>query len=118
VVRIGSIILQVSDTNRAAEFWKAALGGEIRGGSVCEDQSTVLVSGAAEFPTITLDGQDRMHLDLHVDSEEERLAEVERLINLGARRIAWTYPDEAAFVVLTDPEGNLFCVVNVGGRFA
>jgi hypothetical protein len=55
-----------------------------------------------------------MHLDLHVDSEEELVAEVDRLVGLGACHVDWTYPDGAAFVVLTDIEGNLFCVVNVG----
>jgi predicted enzyme related to lactoylglutathione lyase len=44
----------------------------------------------------------------------EQQAEVERLISLGATRIGWTYPDGARFVVLADPEGNLFCVVNTG----
>ena len=57
-----------------------------------------------------------MHLDLHVDSEEELVAEVGRLVSLGARQADRTYPDGAAFVVLTDTEGNLFCVVDVGKR--
>jgi len=57
------------------------------------------------------------HLDLHVGSEQEQRAEVERLIALGARRVAWVYPEGADFVVLADTEGNLFCVVNSdGGR--
>jgi catechol 2,3-dioxygenase-like lactoylglutathione lyase family enzyme len=116
VLRIGSIIINVSDMSRAAEFWSMALGYGIRGGSVNEDESTVLVLVEAKCPAITLDGNERMHLDLHVDSEEELVGEVDRLINLGARQVDWTYPDEAAFVVLTDTEGNLFCVVNVGKR--
>ena len=44
--------------------------------------------------------------------EAEQLAEVERLISLGATRVEWTYPADADFVVLADPDGNLFCVVN------
>ena len=55
-----------------------------------------------------------MHLDLRVEGEEALVAEVGRLINLGAQQVGWTYPDEAAFVVLAGTEGNLFCVVNVG----
>jgi hypothetical protein len=58
-----------------------------------------------------------MRLDLHVASEAEQHAEVQRLISLGARRVDWAYPDGARFVVLSDTEGNLFCVVNTeGGR--
>ena len=47
----------------------------------------------------------------------ERLAkaEVERLISLGAQHVDWVYPDGANFVVLSDTEGNLFCVVNTEG---
>lgn len=33
---------------------------------------------------------------------------------LGATRVDWTYPDGASFVVLADPEGSHFCVVNTG----
>jgi hypothetical protein len=40
------------------------------------------------------------------------LAEVERLVALGARRYPWKYPPGADFVVLEDPDGNLFCVVD------
>ena len=37
--------------------------------------------------------------------------EVERPVAPGARRVDWTYPDGADFVILTDTEGNLFCVI-------
>jgi hypothetical protein len=40
-------------------------------------------------------------------------AEVERLVSLGARVVEWDYPENADFVVLADPSGNLFCIVNV-----
>ena len=116
MLRIGSIIINVSDTSRAAEFWKAVLGYTVRGGAVPKDESTVLRPGVAGGPAITLDRDDRMHLDLHVDSEEELAAEVARLVHLGARQVDWTYPDGATFVVLADTEGNLFCVVNVGDK--
>jgi hypothetical protein len=62
-----------------------------------------------------MEAGDRMHIDLYADSREEQLAEVERLVALGATRVAgWPYPDDADFIVLTDTEGNLFCVVNKG----
>ena len=68
-----------------------------------------------EGPCLLLDETDRTHLDLHVASEEEQDAEVARLISLGARRVEWVYPDGANFVVLSDTEGNLFCVVDTKG---
>lgn len=41
-------------------------------------------------------------------------AEVDRLLSSGAERVPWTYPEGANLVVLSDPDGNLFCVVNTG----
>ncbi len=55
-----------------------------------------------------------MHLDLWAADEAEQSAEIERLVSLGARRVDWVYPDDADFVVLSDTEGNLFCVINAG----
>ena len=54
----------------------------------------------------------RVHLDLVVDSHDEQTAEVDRLIDLGACRVAWDYPPDPDFVVLADTEGNRFCVVD------
>jgi hypothetical protein len=48
------------------------------------------------------------------DDEAEQLAEVDRVISLGAERVDWEYPDDADFVVLADLEGNLFCVIDTG----
>ena len=70
MLRVGSVVLNVSDMSRAAEFWSRALGYGVRGGVVREDESAVLVI-AGEGPSVTLDEDDRMHLDLYVDSEEE-----------------------------------------------
>ena len=50
----------------------------------------------------------RHHLDLYAT---DRAAEVARLLGLGARQVHWRYPDEADYVVLADPDGNTFCVV-------
>lgn len=55
----------------------------------------------------------RIHLDLLVDTTAEQTAEVERLVALGADRIAWDYPPAPDFVVLTDPDANAFCVVDL-----
>jgi len=50
-----------------------------------------------------------VHLDLYT-SEQSR--HVERLVGLGASRVGdWTYPRDADFVVLRDPDGNEFCII-------
>src|SRR6266704_3558740 len=101
MLRIGSIVMNVTDTRRAAEFWRRALGYV-----PAPDNPAFLVSAHGAGPRLHLDEDDRAHLDLWVASEEEQRAEVERLVSLGARRVDWVYPDGADFVVLADTEAN------------
>jgi hypothetical protein len=44
---------------------------------------------------------------------EEQLAEVGLKISLGASRVDWQYPDDAECVVLADPGGTLWCVIDL-----
>ena len=97
MVRIGAIVLNVSDRHRAAAFWSQALGYE------AEANPDFLVPVEEHVPRLHLDDQDHTHLDLWTADEEEQHGEVERLLSLGARR-----------VVLSDPDDNLFCVINTG----
>jgi len=107
-VSIGSIVLHVSDIGRAARFWCAALGYVPQ-----PDEPAFLAPADSVGPRLHLDETDRTHLDLWVDrSGSDSDTEVERLIALGARRVEWVYPDGADFVVLADPDGNLFCVIS------
>ncbi len=54
----------------------------------------------------------RIHLDLYAD---DQAAEVERLVALGATRVHWDKrPADADYVILADPEGNRFCVIDAG----
>lgn len=112
MLRVGTIVLNVKDARRAAQFWHQALEYAYQGGGYREDATPVLLPQSASAVAIALDESDRTHLDLHADSEQEQQAEVERLVSLGATRVPWTYPNGARFIVLADPEGNLFCVVN------
>jgi hypothetical protein len=52
----------------------------------------------------------RLHLDLYTTDQE---GEVDRLVKIGAKRYPWRYRSDDDFVVLEDPDGNLFCVVQV-----
>ena len=51
-----------------------------------------------------------LHLDLYTTNQK---AEVSRLVGLGATRYQWRYGPGADYVVLEDPDGNLFCVVQL-----
>jgi len=56
---------------------------------------------------------DQPHLDLYTDGAADQLVQIDRLQSLGAVRVTdWPYPADADFVVMRDPEGNLFCVVD------
>jgi len=107
-VFVGSVVLNVSDIGRAAEFWSRALGYVPQ-----PYDPAFLAPERGERPRLHLDEADRTHLDLWVDRQDSDMqTEVERLISLGARRVDWDYPEDADFVVLADTEGNLFCVIS------
>ena len=53
-------------------------------------------------------------MDLHAADASEQEAEAVRLESLGARRVDWdSYPEDPDFIVLEDPEGNRFCIVDL-----
>ena len=53
----------------------------------------------------------RIHLDLYT---EDQVREVERLKVLGATEVHWSKkPPDADDVILADPEGNRFCVIDL-----
>ena len=55
-----------------------------------------------------------MRLDLYTG---EQAHHVERLITLGATRAdEWPYPDDADFIVMRDPDGDEFCIIDHPGR--
>ncbi len=51
-----------------------------------------------------------MHLDLYTNDQE---GEVERLLEIGATRYPQEHRPDDDFIVLEDPDGNRFCVVQV-----
>ena len=52
----------------------------------------------------------RIHLDLYAEDQQ---AEVARLISLGATEVHWDKrPPDSDYVILADPEGNRFCVID------
>ncbi|MGI8684610.1 MAG: VOC family protein [Acidimicrobiales bacterium] len=123
MLHIGVVVLGVSDVDRAARFWCDALGYDRRqdgfGG-----WAMVLVPRSGPGPALALQRSEtapeeypRVHLDLHVDSVAEQASEAERLAGLGAERVDWDrYPDDPDFVVLADPDGNRFCIIDLSHK--
>ena len=117
MVSIGSIVIRVDDLARQAAFWEAALGYVRRPGDA--DDFALLHPRDGIGPNLSLDRvrstvhvPPRIHLDLYA---EDQAGEVARLIGLGATEVHWDKrPPDADYVILADPEGNRFCVVDVG----
>lgn len=63
---------------------------------------------AIKIVTSDAETHQRHHLDLYAS---DQAAEVKQLLTLGATRVNWRYPAHADYVVLADPDGNTFCVV-------
>jgi catechol 2,3-dioxygenase-like lactoylglutathione lyase family enzyme len=114
-VRVGSIVLRVDDLRRQTEFWVAALDYAPR--EQQSDDFVVLRPRDGIGPNLSLDQvpsevhvPPRIHLDLYTD---DQVGEVKRLIALGATEVHWSKrPPDADYVILADPEGNRFCVVD------
>ena len=115
MLRIGSIVLRVDDLERQTEFWEAALGYVRREDD--SDDFVLLRPRDGVGPNLSLDRvrstlqiPPRIHLDLYT---EDQPREVERLLALGATEVHWDKrPPDADYVILADPEGNRFCVVD------
>ena len=56
--------------------------------------------------------KNRVHLDVAPFAGDDHQAEVDRLLALGARRADVGQGPDVTWVVLTDPEGNEFCVLS------
>jgi predicted enzyme related to lactoylglutathione lyase len=116
MIRVGSIVIRVDDLERQAAFWTAALGYARREGD--EDDFALLHPKDGVGPNVSLDRvrstvqiPPRIHLDLYAD---DQAAEVERLKGLGATEIHWDKrPPDADYVIMADPEGNRFCVIDL-----
>ena len=114
-VRVGSIVLRVDDVQRMTEFWAAAL--DYVSPVENSDDWVLLRPRDGVGPNLALDQHHsqvqvppRFHLDLYTD---DQIGEVKRLLALGATEVHWSKrPPDADYVILADPEGNRFCVVD------
>jgi catechol 2,3-dioxygenase-like lactoylglutathione lyase family enzyme len=115
-LRVGTVVVNVSDMERAAVFWQAALGYTVRDGTL-KPGFNVLVDPVGSGVSVSLQQTDqeplrpvRVHLDLYTTEQQRH---VHRLVELGATLADdWPYPDDPDFVVLRDPDGNEFCIID------
>jgi len=115
MVTVGSIVIRVDDLQKQTVFWSAALDYVPR--EEDSDDFVLMRPRDGIGPNVSLDRvrsalqlPPRIHLDLYSD---DQAGEISRLIALGATEVHWDKkPPDADYVILADPEGNRFCVVD------
>jgi len=98
---------QTDDLDQAADFWSAALGIKAIADPLSDEELYRRLDTRPEDLHIEIqkvDHSSRVHLDIETDDIP---AEVARLENLGAKRVA----DVHSWVVMEAPTGQRFCVV-------
>lgn len=113
--RIAVIAIDARHPRVVADFWCDVLGWEV----VDEDDSSVSIAPRdRSWPTIDVirvpenkTVKNRLHLDLRADGAGVA-GELERLLALGARRTDVGQGPDATWIVLSDPEGNEFCLLS------
>jgi len=112
-MKIGSIVIHCFEFDKMVEFWEKALNYHPREPKT-EDWA-ILTDPEKTGPNLAFQKRDKkrdrrnwIHLDLYTSDQEN---EVKRLLSIGAKKYDWRYEGDADYVVLEDPDGNLFCVV-------
>jgi catechol 2,3-dioxygenase-like lactoylglutathione lyase family enzyme len=116
-----ALSIDANDPSRLARFWSDLLGGEMireSWGGV-----TLLPNDETGFEVQFLPTEakksvpNQIHFDLTSSSLENQQETVARALELGARHINVGQRPEEGHVVLADPEGNEFCVIEPGNQF-
>jgi predicted enzyme related to lactoylglutathione lyase len=116
-----ALCFDASDPPRLARFWAGVLGWEIADDA--RDGVTLLPVDDTGFRLRFLPteeqkaGRNQMHFDLTSSSLADQQQTVARSLALGARHIDVGQTPEDGHVVLADPEGNEFCVIEPGNKF-
>lgn len=114
-VRVHHIVIDAHDLTALADFWAEALHWKV----LSSREREVVVGPDIDAPiglcfmpagAARKSVKNRVHLDL-TTTADDREAEIERLLALGARRVDIGQTGLESWDVLADPEGNEFCVV-------
>ncbi|AZA84159.1 hypothetical protein C1637_16865 [Chryseobacterium lactis] len=111
-LKIHSIVWGVKNLEKAIAFWSEALNYRLKREPDVDFAILIPVSGEGVQLSLKLTSSEepkRHHIDLITHNQNQ---EVERLLSIGATKMkGWNYGPDADYVVLVDPEGNSFCIV-------
>ncbi|MEU6779612.1 VOC family protein [Nonomuraea angiospora] len=119
--RLHALCFDAHDPLRLARFWAGVLDWEVADDP--RDGVALLPSDDTGFRIRFLPsqaqkiGQNQMHFDLTSASLKDQQETVARALKLGGRHIDVGQGPEDEHVVLADPEGNEFCVIEPGNNF-
>jgi predicted enzyme related to lactoylglutathione lyase len=112
-----AVCFAANQPSRLARFWSELLGWQPADGATLvpdDDTGFRIRFVPTEEPKA---GQNRAHFDLTSGSLEDQQRTVARALELGGRHIDVGQRPEEGHVVLADPEGNEFCVIEPGNDF-
>ena len=116
-----ALCFDAHDPRGVATFWAGVLGWELaddpRGGVALLPSGDIgfqLRFVASQQPKAA---QNDKHFDLTSESPEQQQETVARALRLGGQHIDIGQRPEERHVVLADPEGNEFCVIEAGNKF-
>jgi hypothetical protein len=119
--QLRALCLDANDPPHLARFWAGVLSWEMEDDR--DDGCVLLPSDDTGFRIRFLPsqeqktGQNRMHLDLTSTSLAHQQQTVARALELGGRHLDIGQGPDADHVVLADPEGSEFCVIEPGNNF-
>jgi predicted enzyme related to lactoylglutathione lyase len=119
-LKLASLVWDANEPLPLARFWAAALEWKVR--DEAHDTAGLMPTDGTSFTFVFVPeesrkaGANRIHLDLSSRSAEDQRETVARLIGLGASEIDIGQGD-VPHVVMADPEGNEFCVLEPGNKF-
>jgi catechol 2,3-dioxygenase-like lactoylglutathione lyase family enzyme len=106
-IRLGSVVINCADLERMSAFWSAALDLKPGAGNDFRVLRGPAVNLSLQRAATPVSARDQMHFDLYTG---DQAAEVARLTDLGADFVRHHEDPDDDYVVMTDPEGNEFCV--------
>jgi catechol 2,3-dioxygenase-like lactoylglutathione lyase family enzyme len=109
-LRLGSVVINCADLERMSTFWSAALNLTPAPGDGFRVLRGPAVNVSLQRAATPVSARDQMHFDLYTSDQAD---EVARLRGLGAGYVRHHEDPDDDYVVMTDPEGNEFCVCQI-----